>query len=186
MADKKIEPLSDPFKALLGSVGIDANKFQQGINTRLLHKEIKGRFSTRKNNSEYYQSANRLDTIREVAEKMLRKPPKVYFPLGYVMYIRRGHCNNCGADHTCMDAPGLFLMQTDKLGSPTRLFTPVAGVEFPTLPHWTKEIQVNTAYCLDCYTLGTPVPEPEQAQPILTPSTETIGSEQPSQEGSPS
>jgi hypothetical protein len=179
MADNKLEPLSDPFKALLQSVNINPEQFNNRLNSRLLQKAIKGRFSTRANNQEYYDNVGRLDTIASVAERILKKPPKVYFPLGYVMYVRKAHCKSCGADHTCMDAPGLFLMQTDKLGGPTRVFIPVTAVEFPTLPHWTQEISVETPFCLDCYTLGTPVPAVDEIQSILSPSTPTVGVEQP-------
>ena len=174
---EKIAPLSDTFKALLGSVGISPDKFNQGLSAKLLAKEVKGRFSTRHNNEEYYNNVSRLETIASVAARVAKKPPKVYIPLGYVMYIRKGTCKNCGAVHICMDAPGLFLMQTDKLGSATRQFTPVTDITFPGLPHWTKEIAAVTPYCLECYTLGVPVPE--AAQQVIGPSTPTEGIEQP-------
>lgn len=176
-----LEPLSDPFKDLLKSVGISPDKFQQGVNAQALMKEIKGRSSTERGNKAYYDTVNRKELIGTIAEKLQKKKPKVYIPLGYVMYVRRSHCNHCGADHTCMDAPGLYLMQTDKLGSPTRQFVPASGVEFPTLEHFTQEIKVDTAYCLDCYTLGQPVPAADGGPTVeaLGPSSPTVGSEQP-------
>lgn len=174
-----IEPLSDPFKELLTSVGINPNQFNQDLNAKLLLKAVKGRMSTQHGNKEYYNNVSRLETIGSVAAR-IQKAPKIYLPLGYVLFIRRAHCKNCQGEHVCMDSASLFLLETDKVGSPTRKYSPVSRVDYPSLPHWTKEVQVECAYCLECYSID-PVPagaEGESAQ-TLAPSTPTEGSEQP-------
>jgi len=169
----KTEPLSDPFKALLQSVNINPERFNAGITAKKLMKEIKGRNSTRFNNREYYEATGRLETIKSVAERAQRKLPRVYLPIAYVMFVRKATCRHCLAESTCMDAPGLFLLQTDKIGSSTRVFIPVAGVDFPALPHWIKEVKVETAYCLECYSIEQ-MPEEHNA-PTLGPSTPAAG-----------
>lgn len=174
MADK----LSDPFKELLQSVNINPEKFNAGIDAKKLLKEVRGKHSTKRfDNREYYEATGRLETIRSVAERAQRHVPRVYLPLAYVMFVRKAHCKCCSAESTCMDAPGLFLMQTDKVGSSTRVFIPVNGVEFPSLPHWIKEVKVETAYCLECYSIE-PMPEVE-GEVTISPSTRTEGGDAP-------
>lgn len=174
MADKT-EPLSDPFKELLRSTGIDPGKFNEQITARKLMKQVRGRHSTsRFINSEYYNAVNRKELIGTIAQRLQAQTPRVYLPIAYVMFIRKAHCNNCHTESTCMDSPGLYLMQTDKLGSSTRVFVPVAGVDFPNLPHWTKDVAVKVPYCLGCYEEKA-VPSPETDGPQLGPSTPTAG-----------
>lgn len=169
----KLEPISDAFGSLLDSLGIPKDNWQQ----HLVNFKTKKRMSTKTKsqlNREYYETAGRLESIRAVAQRIQAKAVVVWQPLAYVMFIRHSHCKNCNSDSSCMDCPSLYLMETDKPGSPTRRYTPVPHIEYPNLPRYFKDTSVVTDFCMDCFqVVELPVSEP---QVEISPSSETENS----------
>ncbi len=170
----KLEPVSSAMKDFLNSCGINVEEYQRGIALQLLAKKNRKSPGTQ-SNKEYYERSSRTETIASVAQR-IQAAPKVYIPLGYVLFKRFSLCA-CGASSYCMDCPSLYLLQTDKKGSTTRVYTPVPSVEFPLLPHYVKEISVTTLFCLECY--STEVLPEASAATDLAPSTQTANLEDP-------
>lgn len=165
------EKLSDGMKDFLRALGGDPETFN--LEVQALEKKKKGGGSKKVDNSPYYESVGRKEPIAAVAERAeAAKPPIVYLPLGYVMFERHSKCKTCGTEETTMDCPNLYLMQTDKRGSSTRLFTPVETWNNPKLPRYIKRVEATPIFCTACYE---GVPHVEES---LSPSGPTEGGDE--------
>ena len=143
----QINKLSPAMKDLLTFLKWDPAAFQAQAQNLKSGKKIN-------KNDPFYTALGRKDTIAEIAARVQAAKPRVWLPLGYVMFLRKNLCKGCGASEAALDCPSVYLMQTDKIGSATRRITPVTSIEYKTLPHWFKESKTESLYCPLCFPIA--------------------------------